>query len=142
MARCWPRDKAPMTRSDGREDSGTRVMLPVHLHQGGSAQFSWSAFQSWNRRDLSGVGGGWSTKWVDCASTQSLARLKSFPYGPSQLHAKMHGSACISFLLSLTGRGRTKTKMLGWRKQCILIANVKCVACGRYLCFVRENSVW
>jgi len=31
-----------MTRSEGREDSGTGIMPPVHLHRGGSAQLSWS----------------------------------------------------------------------------------------------------
>jgi len=43
MVRRCPRDRDPMTRSEGREDSGTGITPPVHLQRGGSVWLSWSA---------------------------------------------------------------------------------------------------
>ena len=44
MVRHCPRERDPMTKSEGREDSGTGITPPIHLQRGGSAQLSWSAF--------------------------------------------------------------------------------------------------
>ena len=52
MARRCPRERDPITKSEGREDSGTGIMPPVHLQQGGSARPSWSAFHNLNGRDF------------------------------------------------------------------------------------------
>jgi len=46
MAQHCPRERDPSTKSEGREDSGTGITLPIHLQQGGSAQSSWSAFHN------------------------------------------------------------------------------------------------
>jgi len=138
MARRCPRVSAPITRSEGREESGTGIMPPVHLQRGGSAQFSCSSFHRRKGRDFNVGGGrcaGSTTSW---ASARSSARLKSFPQGPGQLHAKMRGSALVCFLLSLTGRGRIETEIEGLRKQCMLTVAVKRVVCGRYLCLVSD----
>ena len=78
--------------------------------------------------------------WI---SARNSARLKSFPQGPGQLHAKIRGSARDGFLLSFVGRGKTEIEMEGWRKHRIARAEEKAEACGRYLCFVRENrGLW
>jgi len=125
MARRCPRVRAPMTRSDGVDDSGTGIMPPVHLHRGGSAQFSWSIFHRVKGRDFRGGVGVWACERMDWASARSSARLKSFPRGPGQLAAKTRGSAREGFLLSFTARGRMTTEVSGWRKQCMSTAPVK-----------------
>ena len=59
MAQHCPREREPITRSEGRDNSGTGIMLPVHLQRGGSAQLSWSAFHKWNGRVFRGGWGGY-----------------------------------------------------------------------------------
>jgi len=46
MARRCPRERDPMIKSEGREDSETGITPPVHLQQGGSARLSWLAFHN------------------------------------------------------------------------------------------------
>jgi len=139
MARRCPRDREPMMRSAGVEDSGTGITPPVHLHRGGSARFSWSSLQRWKGRVFKGSVGGGSGSWEDCASAWSSARLKSLPRGPGQLQAKTQGSAHVGFLLSLTASGWMEMEMAGCRRHCISSAPIKRVAWGRCLCFLRER---
>jgi len=113
MARRCPRVKVLITRSEGSEKSGTRIMLPVHLQQGRSAQLSCSSFQRQKGRDFRGRGGVSYGMQVDCASAQISARLKSLLWRPGHLHANKQGSDHVGFLLSLTGRGRMVTEMSG-----------------------------
>ena len=107
MARHCPRVSAPITRSDGVEDSGTGIKPPVHGQTGGSTQCACSSDHRRNGSVFTGsvsLPGGRRMVWL---VAHNLARLKSFPQGPGHLHAKMCGSACDGFLLSLVRRGRT-----------------------------------
>jgi len=139
MVQHCPRERDPMTRSEGREDSGTRITLPVHLQWGGSAQSSWSAFHSLKGRVFRRGFGRVSGMWWFCASARSSARLKSFPQGPGQSQGKVRGSACVGFLLSFTARGWMEIVMSGCKKHCIPSTPVNRVAWGRYLCFTKDR---
>ena len=114
-------------------------MPPVQGQTGGSAQSPCSWAHSRKGRVFSGAWvplGGRRMCWISACSS---ARLKSFPRGPGHLHAKMWGSACDGFLLSLVGRGRTEMDMDGCKKHRMARADVKAVACRRYLCFDKEK---
>ena len=125
MAHLCPWVSDPRTRSAGVEDSGTRIMPPVQGQTSGSAQSPCSCAHNRKGRVFSGAWappGGRRMCWI---SARNSARLKSFPRGPGQWHAKTQGSAHDGFLLSLVGRGRTEMEILGWRKHCIARAEVK-----------------
>jgi len=139
MAWCCPRDNEPMTRSEGSEDSGTGIMLPIHLQQGVSAQLSWSAFHKQNGRVFKAGRGRASGRWTSWASAHSSARLWSFPQGPGQSQAKICGLARVGFLLSLTASGWMEMEMSGWMRHCMSSALENSMAWGRYLCFARDR---
>ena len=139
MARRCPSERDPITRSEGVDDSGTRITPPIHLQRGGSAQLSWSIFHNQKGRVFRGGRGAVSGIWCNWASTRSSARLWSLPQGPGQLHGKRRGSARVGFLLSLAAKWWMEMVIWGWRKHCIPSAPVNRVAWGRYLCFVRDR---
>jgi len=139
MARHCPRERDPMMRSEGVDDSGTGITPPVHLQRGGSMRLSWSTFHNRKGRVFRrGFGGalGMCCIW---ASARSSARLKSLPRGPGQLHGKRRGLAHVGFLLSLVTKGWMEMVMSRWRKHCMPRAPVNRVAWGRYLCFARDK---